>query len=310
MDCMARRIGVTTLLWMTGMLLAPGMAAGDGITWGVSPYLGLHNPSLKQLTGGEFAAPMPGRGRLELQGTGDNIDFDFLIDNTLSAQDWSTNGGVEFQLVFNEKNTLLFGFSVWQSTARSSVITDIPFQGRLTPTSYQRSGDISYFEYSLGWKHKLFQRPRKYNIHSRLLLRELFDIDFKEEFVFAFQGQGGQSFKRVVIIESQATGVLLLELGLGMEYYLYDWLSLGLDAGYGFSLQTYRLGNASRKSDLQPNDNIRFKLPSIQDAGGNIQYLANPAPFDPDPSYEAENYRPLALDFSGWRGLFRINFYF
>ncbi len=253
---------------------------------------------------------MPGRGRLELQGTGDNIDFDFIIDNTLSSQDWGTNGGVEFQLLFNERNTLLFGFSVWESTAQSSVITDIPFQGRLTPTNYQRSGDLSYFGFSLGWKRKLFQRPKRYNIHSRLLLRELFDIDYKEEFVFAFQGEDNQSFKRLVITESQATGVLLLELGLGAEFYLYDWLSLGVDAGYGFSMQTYKLGNASRKDDLQPNDNIRFKLPAILDSDGNLRYLVNPAPFDTDPSYEDENYRSLALDFSGWRGVFRINFYF
>jgi len=287
-----------------------GMAVANGISWGVSPYLGLNNPSLEKLTGAEFAAPMPGRGRLELQGAGDNVEFDFIIDNTLSAQDWGTNGGVEFQLLFNEKNTLLFGFSVWESAAQSSVITDIPFQGKLTPTNYRRSGNISYFEFSLGWKRKLFQRPKKYNIHSRLLLRELFDVDYKEEFVFSFQGEGGQSFKRVVITESQATGVLLLEMGLGVEFYLYDWLSLGADASYGFSMQTYKLGNASRKDDLQPNDNIRFKLPAILDRDGNLRYLVNPAPFDADPSYEDDNYRSLGLDFSGWRGLLRINFYF
>jgi len=180
----------------------------------------------------------------------------------------------------------------------------------LTPTNYQRSGDISYFEFALGWKRKLFQRPKKYNIHSRLLLRELFDVDYKEEFVFSFQSNTSQPFKRVVVTESQATGILLLELGMGMEFYLYDWLSLGLDASYSFSPGTYKLGNANRKEDIQPNDNIQFKLPAILDRNGNLRYLSNAAPFDNNSNYEDENYSTLKLDFGGWRGLFRVNFYF
>jgi len=304
----------TSLLFvcLISALILPtqGFAAAKGKTWGVSPFLGAHNPSLKKLTGGEFVAPMPGRGRLELQGSGDNIEFDYIIDNTLSSENWSANGGVEFLLLLNGKNTLLFGFSVWESASQSSVITEIPFQGVLTPTNYQRSGDISYFEFALGWKRQLFQRPKKYNVHSRLLLRELFDVDYKEEFVFSFQGGANQSFKRVLSTESQATGIVLLELGMGVEFYLYDWLSLGVDASYSFSPKSYKLGNASRKDNIQQNDNIQFKLPAILDRNGNLRYLANAAPFDSNPAYEEDNYRTLKLDFSGWRSLFRVNFYF
>ncbi len=79
-------------------------AAAKRLSWGVSPFLGAHNPSLKKLTGGEYSAPMPGRGRLELPVTGDNINFDFIIDNTLSSDDWGANSGVEFQWLLNDHN--------------------------------------------------------------------------------------------------------------------------------------------------------------------------------------------------------------
>ncbi len=285
-------------------------AAVQGKRWSVSPIIGISSPRLKNLNDGEFAAPLPGQGRLTLPGSGDNINSNFIIDNTLEPIDWGTDAGVEFQLQVGAKDALLFGFSVWEGGSTSSVFTEIPFQGELTPTVYERSGKISYFEYYLGWKRDLFRRPRKYNVYSKLSLRELFDIDYKEEFVFAFQGGPSESFKRVIVTESQATGVLMLELAMGFEYFLADWVSLGVDAGYSFGFSKFKLGDASKKDDIQGNDNIRFKLPSILGANGKLQYLATPAPFDDDPSYEQNFYRPLKLDFNGWRSLFRVNFYF
>ncbi len=272
--------------------------------------LGINSPGLELLNYGEFEAPLPGQGRLTLPGTGENIDFNFIIENDLEPIDWGTNAGVEFQLLLNDKNAFLFGFSVWEGGGKSTVITEIPFQGNLTRTAYERSGDISYFEYYLGLKRNFMIRPGKFNIYWKFLLREIFDIDYKEEFVFAFQGGPDESFKRVIVIESQATGVLMLELALGAEYFIYDWISLGMDAGYSYGLSSFRLGNASRKDDIQANDNIRFKLPSILGPDGTLKYLTEAAPFSDDPAYEEDFYRPMNLKFDGWRVLFRVNFYF
>lgn len=299
------------VLLLGGLLIyGPTTRAVENKHWSVSPLIGVSSPGLRRLNEGEFAAPLPGQGRLTLPGSGDNVNSNFIIDNTLEPIDWGTNGGVEFQLRVNDKNALLFGFSVWEGGSTSTVLTEIPFQGVLTSTVNERSGKISYFEYYLGWKRDLFTRPRKYNVYSKFSLRELFDIDYKEEFVFAFQGGPNESFKRVVVTESQATGVLMLELGMGFEYFIADWISLGVDAGYSFGFSRFKLGDASKKDDFQANDNIAFKLPAILDDDQKLKYLAEAAPFDNDPSYEQNFYSPLKLNFDGWRTLFRVNFYF
>ncbi len=293
------------------VLLLPGMVqAAQKKRWSVSPMLGVEGPRLRLLNDGEFRAPLPGRGRLTLEGTGDNINFDFIVDNRLDPVDWGSTVGLEFQLLLSQRNSLLFGFSVWEGSSTSSVNAEIPFQGVLTPTIYKRTGKVSYFEYYVGWKRNLLVRPRKYNIYSRLSLRELFDVDYKEKFVFSFQGGPSESFKRVIVTESQATGILLLELGLGAEYFISDWVSIGGDAGYSLGFSKFELGDASKRDDLQANDNIQFKLPAILDNKGKLQYLSNAAAFSDDPSYEANNYRPLKLEFDGWRAFLRVNFYF
>lgn len=297
---------------MVMLIASPQTARGaeKAKRWSVAPVLGINSPQLKLLNQGEFKSPLPGQGRLTLPGTGDNIDFNFIIENDLEPIDWGTNAGVEFQLLLDAQYSLLLGFSVWEGGGKSTVSTEIPFQGRLTPTLYERSGDVSYFEYYVGLRRNFITRPRKFNLYGKLLLRELFDIDYKEEFVFAFQGGPNESFKRIIVIESQATGVLMLELALGAEYFIHDWISLGVDTGYSYGFSKFKLGDASRKDDIQANDNIRFKLPSILDADGKLKYLTEAAPFSDDPSYEDSFYRPLELKFDGWRVLFKVNFYF
>ena len=308
------KLWLAIILWLLplSLLLLPEVshAARNGKTWGLTPLLGINRPQLKLLNHGEFIAGLPGRGRLTTQSTGENIDFDFIINNRLPAIDRGTNGGLEFQLLVSKKSALLFGFSVWEGTARSRVATAIPFQGVLTPTIYQRTGRISYFEYYLGWRHDFYHRPRKFNLYTKFILRELFDIDYKEDFSFDFKNDGNTSFKRLVVIESQATGALMFELGVGFEYFLYDWISIGMDAGYSFSNRRFTLGDANKKDDFQADDNLQFKLPSILDSNGKLRYLKNAAPFDTDPSYNQKNYRDLKLSFTGWRSFLRFNFYF
>ncbi len=303
------------LLWMLmavdGTTWAASEAAEPGAKrWSVSPLLGVAGPRLRLLNEGEFAASLPGRGRITLPVTGDNVDYDFIIDNPLKPIDWGSNAGIEFQLLLDRRHSLLFGFSVWEGGSTSTVSTEIPFQGGLTPTLYERSGKISYFEYYVGYRRNLFGKPRKYRVYGKVLLRELFDIDYEERFVFSFAGGPNETFKRNVVVESQATGVLMLEGALGSEYFFYDWLSVGMDLGYSYGFGRFRLGDASRRNDIQANDNIRFKLPAILGDDRKLKYLWRAAPFDDDPSYERDNYRPLKLKFDGWRLLVRVNFYF
>ncbi|HHH36905.1 MAG TPA: hypothetical protein ENK48_08800 [Gammaproteobacteria bacterium] len=294
-------------------LLAAMPAWGDaakGKRWSVSPMLGVEGPRLHLLNDAEFDAPLPGQGRITLEATGDNLDFGFIVENRLDPINWGSTAGLEFQLLLDERYALLFGFGIWEGESTSSVRTEIPFQGVLTPTLYERTGKMSYFEYYLGVRRNFIARPGRYNVFGRLSLRELFDIDYREKFVFTFQGGPGESFKRLIVTDSQATGVTLLDIGLGAEYFLRDWISIGGDIAYGIGFTSFRLGNASKQDNIQPNDNIQFKLPAILDAQGKLKYLHDPAPFSDDPSYESVNYRPLRLEFDGWRALLRVNLYF
>lgn len=285
-------------------------AAGEGAAqetrerrWSVSPLLGVHSPRLTALNHGEFKAPMTGRGRLIFDAADAGQDFDFVFDNSLPEMKYGTEAGIEFGLSLDERNRLFFGGSVWESGSTSSVRTEIPFQGSLTPVGYERSGRISYFQYFFGWQRTLLSEPKKFRLHSRLSLHEVFDIDYKEDLVFGFD-TGSETFKRLIVMESQATGLFMVQLGLGGEYFLVNWLSVGADLGYTASLRRFKLGNATLSTDIQPEDNLNFRTPAQLDNDRRLTYLAEVR------SYDDVTYRDMELGFDGWRLLFRVNMYF
>lgn len=271
--------------------------------WSVSPLLGVHSPRLTALNHGEFKAPMTGRGRLIFDASDAGQDFDFVFQNTLPEMKFGTEAGLEIGLSLDERNRLFFGGSVWESGSTSSVRTEVPFQGSLTPVGYERSGRISYFQYFFGWQRTLLSEAKKFRLHSRLSMHEVFDIDYKEDLVFGFD-TGNETFKRLIVMESQATGLFMVQLGLGGEYFLVDWLSVGADLGYTASLRRFKLGNATLTTDIQPEDNLNFRTPAQLDNDRRLTYLAEVR------SYDDVIYRDMELGFDGWRLLFRVNMYF
>jgi hypothetical protein len=272
--------------------------------FGVAPLLGVYSPSLRLLNQGEFEAPLPGQGRIIFQSTGENINYQFMVNNTLEDIDYGTEAGVEFKLLLTQRDALLFGISSWEGVTTAVMQTELPFQGVLSPAGYERSGRFSYSQYFLGWEHALTERTGRFRLNGRVTLNEVFDIDYKEDLVFGFQGGPAETFKRLVVMESQATGVLMLQLGLGAEYFARDWVSFGFDAGYSFSPRSFQLGSARLKTDIQPDDNIDLKLPLQVDEKGILYYLADAKSFDD------VTYRRLDVSLDGWRALFRVNFYF
>jgi hypothetical protein len=177
------------------MSVAHAVAADDR-RWSISPLLGIHSPSLTSLNKGEFKAPLPGRGRLLFDQSDAGQDFDFVVDNPLPEMKNGAEGGIEIGFRLDERNTFFFGASVWESGSTSSVRTEMPFQGRMTPVGYERSGRISYFQYFLGWQRTLLSEARKFRLHGRIALHEIFDIDYKEDLVFGFD-TGAETFNRV-----------------------------------------------------------------------------------------------------------------
>jgi hypothetical protein len=272
--------------------------------WSVSPILGVHSPRMTLLNKGEFRAPLPGRGRIIFQDSGENTDYDFLIDNRLPDIEYGTEAGIEFRLMLDSKNSLILGASGWEGVSTSAVQTEIPFQGALTRAGYERSASISYFQYFLGLQRSLLAMPKKYNLYGRVTVNEVMDMDYKENLVFGFQGEGADTFKRIIEMGSQATGLLMMNFGIGGEYFLRSWVSLGLDMGYTVSMDDVRLGSATLKSDIQVEDNLNFRTPVQLDASNKLTYLAEATSFDD------VTYRRLEFGFDGWRALFRVNMYF
>lgn len=307
-DRMALFIAARLCLLLPGvlcMLLPVPAPADDGVKkWSVAPLLGVHSPRMTLLNKGEFRAPLPGRGRIIFQDSGENTDYDFLIDNTLPEINYGTEAGIEFRLLLDDRNSLILGASGWEGVSTSAVQTEIPFQGVLTQAGYERSASISYFQYFVGVQRKLLVKPKTYNIYGRVTVNEVMDIDFKENLVFGFEGQGGDTFKRIIEMGSQATGLLMMNFGIGGEYFLRSWVSLGIDLGYTRSMEDVRLGSATLKSDIQVEDNLNFRTPVRLDANGRLTYIAEAG------SFNDVMYRDLKFGFDGWRALFRVNMYF
>jgi len=211
---------------LTVLMVASPAAAADEPAWGVTPMLGLYRPSLKELNKGEFKAPLPGRGRIIFPDTGVNIDFDFMIENPLSSLRFGAEAGLSFHYALDPRHALLFGFGSWEATSTSTITTEIPFQGALTPTLYERSGNISYFQYFVGWRWTMLNQG-PYRVHLITTLHELFDTDYKETLAFAFQSGQAAGFKRLVTMHSQATGGEMIRLGLAADYQFTSRFSLG-----------------------------------------------------------------------------------
>jgi hypothetical protein len=177
--------------------------------------------------------------------------------------------------------------------------TEVPFQGVLSQVVYERSGRISTTQYFIGIRHDLINDGKR-RLYLRGTLNEIMDVDYKEDLTFAFVSGPADGFKRVVVMQSQATGILMLQFGLGGEVFLYDWLSLGFDAGYMKGVDKSTLGNASSRDDFQTGDSLDLSLPANVGPDGRLWYLDS----------TGTSYKKMYVDFDGWRALFRINFYF
>lgn len=324
-----RGILLLPLLWVGLFLLWHDATAAkqDEGRWSFSPLLGIHAPSLKVMNEGMFTAPIKYNAEIR---QGDSIvPLDGqLFRNPLPAINYAPLAGVEFQWQMNQKHAFLIGGTTWEGASESRVNGQFPIQGEMSPTVNDRRAKLSYNDFFFGWKYKAISLPDKSNLYFRLALHEIFDIDYREDWVFNFpQGrpdERGQPvpFRRIFIIESQATGMLTLQPGIGMEIFLRKWLSLGFESSYTYSLKSFKLRNSSVSRDFLPTDGLFLEVPvrpnpieyevftapdgtrvrtPIADAeDGNLEYLAE----------DGSSYKRMRLSFDGWKALFKINIYY
>ena len=103
-----------------------------------------------------------------------------------------------------------------------------------------------------------------------------------------------------MVINANATGLLLLQGGGGAEWFITDWFSLGVEAGYGFGFKPLRLTNGHLTTDFTDNDNLFLEVPLVQKPPNAVQYKLE----------SGGQYRDLRLSFDGWKAVFKASIYF
>lgn len=288
------------LAWISvalGAAAAPALAQDRN--WSIAPVVGLHHPQVDGLDQDEFTASFGGTADV-IDELGFNTPTRFDFSNPLEELDPGALAGLEFQWRLSDRHYLLIGYGSWESTSQASVQGRFPVQGSMERVVNARKAKLSYNELSVGWRFDAVRRA-KYKLYTRLSMHDLFDVDHREDNSFLFLSGPPQSFRKSLILQSQATGVLVFQAGVGGEWFLRDWLSLGFESSYGFTYRSYNLRDATLVTDFRDTDNLFLEVPSRPDPGGSRSMT-----FRQDDG----SYKVMKLSFDGWKALFRVNFYY
>lgn len=307
--------------------------AEDTARWSVTPILGIHMPQLEALNKGEFRSPIVGVGEARpelIEGqtpgpetdTGEATSVAFGGHNDLPEIGAASNAGLEFQWIQSDKHSVIFGASSWEGfTEGGRVPMRVPLQGELRDAVFERRATLSYNEFFFGWRYNAVIHPKKkYKLYTRLTFNELFDIDYRESLIYSFADQPNSDpqrnfvdIKRIFILDSQATGVILLQFGAGGEYFLKKHISIGFESSYVFQPRTFTLRPSFIDSDTQLGDGMVVFYPALPDVNNNndLRYVREDVV--PLATY-AQNQQPptneMKLSFQGWKAAFRLNVYF
>ena len=299
------------------LLVSDAVADNNELSWGFSPVITYSRPKLKLLNEKELKAPIVLTAN-SLDEVGNSIKTPFTFNNPLDDFEAGLSGGIEFQWRLHKNHSLVLGYSSWEGVSSSSISANFPLQEILSNTIQNRKTKLSYNEFFVGWRYRLFQR-NKYNFYFQSGFNELYDIDFREDLNFefidlpTFSVVGGlvNTPQRNIIVQAQSTGTLMLQFGAGGEYFLADWFSLGFEAGYSFGLEDATLKNQQRRWDFLAMDNIStaaMNLPTKK-VGNETQYLSD-FYYDEDEEEYVAVYEKLGLDFDSWKVMLKFTVYY
>jgi hypothetical protein len=294
-----RPVTLALLLAALSWLAAPTHAQEqEERRWGISPFVGLYHPSLKGLNKGLLKAPFEGSAQFIDPETA-NQEGTFVLEMPVPDLQPSPMAGLEIKWRFNERNLLLFGMGTWQSSSSISGVTVLPIQGALENITAQRKASLSFTEFYLGWRHDLIQQP-KYRIYVASTLHQMYDLDYREDLTTVFLSGDARTFRKTSVTMAQATGAVLFQGTAGGEWFITDYLSVGLEASWGLGLRKMDLTRAELTSDFLFTDNIIIRYPGQPGADGLMDFK----------SEVGGEYEDLKLDYSGWKAALKATIYF
>jgi len=278
-------------------------AAAESSKFSVATYLGLHRPALEDINKKEFKAPLAGVADY-VDELGVNRPTNIQFDNPLPELGAAPNAGLEFQWWLNERYVFLVGMSSWEASSRAIAKGDFFIQGKPADVVSERSARMSYNEYYFGFRYNIISKNDKYKLYYRATFNEMFDIDMREDLVFLFLSGDAAGVKKSIILQSQATGLILLQPGFGGEYFVKDWFSIALEASYVIGMKKIHLRDGNADRDFLATDNLSIWLPQrIGPESGDLEYLSsNPV--------DGDDYNELTLSFDGWKTLVKMSIYF
>jgi len=266
----------------------------------VGTYIGLHRPALEDLSEKEFRSPVGGIADIIVD-AGDNRQENFIFNNPLPNLGVGVNAGLEFLWELSDKYSFIVGGGTWESTARSLAYGSLYLQGQAGDFVNERTAKISFNEFYFGLRYNLIRSPKNFKAYYRLTLNEVFDIDYREDLIFLFTSGDAEGVKKSIILESQATGLLMIQPGFGVDYSFNDLVSVGIDASYVIGTRRVTLRDGKSKVDFLDTDNLSLWLPQrVDPVSGDLQYLSQ---------YPVDNqdYSTMRLSFDGWKLLMRFN---
>ena len=312
---------------------SPALAADD-TRWAFSVLLGGHLPNLQPLNKGLFRSPFTGEATILVReggaggatgntGGGTVVDqndvetFGYRFENPLPSVGLGAHAGLEFQWQPNDRHGFIFGFGSWEKTAINRVTGNFPLQQHFASNviNSERRGAISYTEYTLGWRYNLLKSD-KFRLYSRLSVHEVFDIDYREDYVFYVaesQIEDLAGIRRDLVVTAQTAALFMGQIGIGGEWFLRDWFSLGVEGGYLIGQSSFVLRDVQIYDDFVSGDSLsRTGMPFRKMTDGSLGYLLESATYQDlqDPSTRENYYRSMRLGFDGWTVNFRLNFYF
>jgi len=280
--------------------------------WIFAPTVGVARPRLDALFNEVFKAPFVGRSKIvtdlpeDAQGRSEYPIEEFFFENELNPVEIAPEAGLEFRRSFGTQNDFVIGVATWEISSVGVTKATFPLQGlRNNIADYERRAKFSYTQYYLGWRRYFYERTRTYNLYFDLGLHEYFDIDYKETHVFSFvdgDPAGPLGFKRIAVYQSQSTGLLLMQFGLGVERLFAERFSLGLEADYALSVKSGSLRGLEQRSDFNDGDRLDGEAPRPISAGAGGEIFA----LLPD----GKNSEKVKLTMDGWRVMAKFNIAF